>query len=651
MGFFSAIKDPFMPRPAPNPETPLRVLVIEDDLLFQEIISKFLNQSSGGRITVIPAGDLNQGLERLAAQPFDAVLLDLTLPDSEGLETLLTLQEHGDGVPIIVLTGLDDEQIAADAVRHGAQDFLVKSDLSASVLTRSIRYAIERTRSETALRASESRFRAVVEDQTELVCRFQSEGGLTFVNPTFGRYFDLPDLPPEELPERNFFDLTGIDQAEFSTFDFADEPTRSREQELVVDSSSSVWIQWTDRALFNAQGRLAEFQSVGRDTTEQKQLERQLYQSQKMETLGRLAGGVAHDFNNLLTVIIGCCEMLTTERRRTHLPPHPQVEEINKAADRATALTRQLLAVSRRHVAQPTVLDLNQVVRQTQEMLVRLISEQVELRVELEDDLALIKADRAQIEQILVNLVVNARDAMPGGGKLMVTTASDEAGASLGGQRYAELVVSDTGTGMDPSIRDKIFDPFFTTKEAGQGTGLGLSIVDSLVKQSRGSIELDTELGRGTRFRIRLPVTEETLQAEEPEPLGDTPDETTRRMGRILLVEDEILVRDVVTALLQPQGFEVHGAASAEEALSQLEDKPNQSFDVLLTDVVLPGQNGFQLADEVKSRFPEMRILFMSGYTDAARGNEEWLDDGAHFLQKPFAAGELLSKLDEVLRH
>jgi signal transduction histidine kinase len=508
----------------------LRVLVIEDDRIFQKIIQTYLHQASACRTGVVLAGSLADGLGQLAGEGVDAVLLDLSLPDSDGLETLERFQEGAPEVPVIVLTGLDDEEVAAEAVRRGAQDFLVKSDLNASILTRSVRYAIERTRSEAALRESEQ----------------------------------------------------------------------------------------------------------------------QLYHSQKMETLGRLAGGVAHDFNNLLTVIIACCEMLAAEREAAGRAPHLQVVEIGKAAERAAALTRQLLAVSRRHVAQPAVLDLNRVVRQTEEMLRRLIGEQVTLAVRLANDLWPIRADRAQLEQILVNLVVNARDAMPGGGRLTIATAAVREAAAGGEERSCELVVSDTGVGMDRETREKVFEPFFTTKEAGRGTGLGLSIVDSLVKQSRGAISIESVPGHGTSFRIRFPATDEALDETHATAAADAL-AAGRRCGSILLVEDEALVRDVVISLLEPQGYRVLGAGSAGEAMTHLENGRSETFDVVLTDVVLPDRNGFQLAAEVRARFPGVRILFMSGYTDSSV-DEKWLEAGTHFLQKPFSADQLLSKLDEVLR-
>ncbi len=625
-----------------SPDRPLAILVIEDDLIFQKIIQTYLRQAPPRRARVALAGSLADGLDHLDEEAVDAVLLDLTLPDSEGLRTLERFQNDVPDVPVIVLTGLDDDEIAAEAVRRGAQDFLVKSDLNASILIRSVRYAIARTRAESALKESERRFRAVVEDQTELVCRYLPSGELTFANRAFCRYFQLSQ---DEIDGASFFALTGVDDAAFARLEDPAAPTRSREQHLVSESGSSAWIQWTDRALFDDLGGLVKLQSVGRDTTEQKLLQRQLYQSQKMETLGRLAGGVAHDFNNLLTVIIACCDMLAHERKLAGEPSHPQIGEIEKAADRAAALTRQLLAVSRRHVAQPVVLDLNQVVRQTDEMLRRLIGERVEIVIRLDPELHRIKADRAQLEQILVNLVVNARDAMPEGGRLTIETA---AAISEAGGHCVDLIVADNGIGMDRQTRGKIFEPFFTTKDVGQGTGLGLSIVDSLVKASHGSIVIDSAPGRGTSFRIRLPVTGEAPGEAAPAAAAGA-SAAGQRSGTILLVEDESLVRDVVTALLQPQGYRVIGAASAEEAMSQLEESRN-GFDVILTDVVLPGRNGFQLADEVRMRYPQVRIVFMSGYTDSSMGDERWLESGSSFLQKPFSADELLGKLDEVLQ-
>ncbi len=647
------------PRHAPARAHPddstISVLVIEDDLVFQRIIQDYLRHPSVGGIRVTLADRLKTGLVELGPESIDAVLLDLTLPDSEGLETLHRLQEYAPWVPVIVLTGLDDDAIAAEAVRRGAQDFIVKTDLNPALLARSIRYAIERSKAEVALRESERRFRAVVEDQTELVCRFLPDGRLTFVNDAFCRFFGRDS---EHLLGRSFLPVTGDDQPPTAAFFAAADPrhpTRSREQHLVPPLGEPSWIQWTDRALFDGDGRLAEFQSVGRDITEQKKLERQLFQAQKMETLGQLAGGLAHDFNNLLTVITGCCGLLLLEEERAGMVPNPRILEIEKAAHRAASLTQQLLAVSRRHVAHPVVLDLNQVIWQTEEMLHRLLGERVEVSVSPEPALGRIKADRSQIEQILVNLVVNARDAMPEGGKLSIATAAVAAGEPHPGEStqhrgpWAELAVTDTGVGMDADTQERIFEPFFSTKDVGRGTGLGLSIVYSLVKQSDGLILVESELGRGTRIRIHFPITEDPQPPIE-EPFADRAAPPHQGSGTILLVEDEEIVRSMVQSLLEPQGYTVLPAASAEEAMELL-DAAGDEPDAMLTDIVLPGRSGLQLADEVKERFPGIRILFMSGYADTAAHHEGWVASARNFLQKPFSPNELLIKLGEVLSH
>ncbi|MCP4662740.1 MAG: response regulator [bacterium] len=650
---------PIETRHAPARESPggsaISVLVIEDDLVFQRIIQDYLRHPSVGGIRVTLADRLKAGLDQLDPETVDAVLLDLTLPDSEGLDTLRRIEEYAPWVPVIVLTGLDDDAVAAEAVRRGAQDFIVKTDLNPALLARSIRYAIERSKAEAALRDSESRFRAVVEDQTELVCRFLPNGRLTFVNRAFCRFFGRD---PEHLLGRSFLPVTGDDQAPTATF-FASadprQPTRSREQHLVPPVGDPSWIQWTDRALFDGEGRLVEFQSVGRDITEQKKLERQLFQAQKMENLGQLAGGLAHDFNNLLTVITGCCGLLLLEEEQAGIPPNPRIFEIEKAAHRAASLTQQLLAVSRRHVARPVVLDLNQVVWHTEEMLRRLLGERVEVSVSPEPGLGRVKADRSQIEQILVNLVVNARDAMPEGGKLTIATAAVTAEEPHPGESpthrgpWAELAVTDTGVGMGPDLRERIFEPFFTTKAVGRGTGLGLSIVYSLVKQSDGLILVESEPDRGTTIRIRFPITGEPQPSFE-EPLADRAARPLRGSGTILLVEDESTVRAMVQSLLEPQGYTVLPAGSAEEAMEVLADA-GHDLDAMLTDIVLPGQSGLQLADEVKARFPGIRILYMSGYADTATDHEGWVASERNFLQKPFSPNELLIKLSEVLSH
>jgi PAS domain S-box-containing protein len=396
---------------------------------------------------------------------------------------------------------------------------------------------------------------------------------------------------------------------------------------------------------------------VVRDLSEQKRagealrdLEEQFRQAQRLEAVGRLAGGVAHDFNNILTAISGYTELLLEDFRGND-PRRADLEEIRSAAQRAAALTRQLLAFSRKQVLQPQVLDLNEVVRALEKMLRRLIGEDVELAFRSADRLGAVRADPGQLEQVILNLAVNARDAMPHGGQLTLETANvvlDEAyareHADTNPGPYVMLAVSDTGTGMSPEVQSHIFEPFFTTKELGKGTGLGLATVHGIVTQSGGRVQLYSEPGHGTTFKIFLPRVEPTAEAAEAAP--PTPVEGGRET--VLVVEDDAAVREVVAKSLGNRGYTVLRAPDGRTALELAQVRAGK-VDLLLTDIVMPGITGRELAQTLAAQHPRLRVLYMSGYTDDAVVRHGVLEEGVPFLQKPFTSDTLALKVREVL--
>jgi len=390
---------------------------------------------------------------------------------------------------------------------------------------------------------------------------------------------------------------------------------------------------------------------VNRDITDRKQLEGQLYLSQKLEAIGRLSGGIAHDFNNLLGVIIGYSEALQRQIGEKHAFREP-IDEIQNAAKRAAVLTQQLLAFSRKQVLKPKVLHLNTVVSDVDRMLRRLIGEDIELKVVLAKELGMVKADPGQVDQVIFNLAVNSRDAMPDGGKLTLETSNAELDQNDVNQfryvvpgLYVLLKVSDTGCGVDAETQSHIFEPFFTTKEPGKGTGLGLATVYGIVKQSGGYIWVDSEVGKGTTFKIYLPRVDEP---QESAPRERRAPNYTRRPQTVLLVEDEQSLRKLIRATLVELGHSVLEASNAFEAL-EIAGKTPDTIDLLLTDVVMPGMGGRVLADKLNALRPGIRVLYMSGYTDGAVATHGVLESGITILRKPFTRTELTERVDEVL--
>jgi PAS domain S-box-containing protein len=425
-----------------------------------------------------------------------------------------------------------------------------------------------------------------------------------------------------------------------------------REYRIVRPSDGQIrWVHGRGELVHNAKGELLTMTGTIQDITERKRLEEQLLQAQKMESVGRLAGGVAHDFNNLLTVINGYCDLML-EGMETPDPLKEQLNEVRGAGQRAAALTQQLLAFSRRQVMRPQVLDLNAFLRETERLLQRLIGEDVRLATVLDGALGKVKADPGQINQVILNLAVNARDAMPGGGCLTIETANvdidaESAAAQVGSRagRYVRLSVCDTGAGMDAETRRHLFEPFFTTKAAGQGTGLGLSSVYGIVQQSDGWITVYSEPGQGTQFHVYLPRLEE--DAEKPAAPVENP-AAAFGTETILVTEDQDNVRKLVSRMLRGFGYHVLEAANGGEALEAASAHAGP-IDLLVTDLVMPEMSGRELGAELKRRRPEIRVLYMSGYTGNVVAQRGLLEEGVAFIEKPFTAESLASKVRDTL--
>jgi two-component system cell cycle sensor histidine kinase/response regulator CckA len=480
----------------------------------------------------------------------------------------------------------------------------------------------------------------------------QSDNPVIYASPGFER---LTGYTVEEALGKNCRFMQGTDTAPDAVAKLR-EAVRAGENCTVEllnyrKDGTPFWNELSISPVQNAAGRVSHFVGVSADVTARRRLEEQLRQSQKMEAVGQLAGGVAHDFNNLLTVIIGYSDILRETLDRNS-PEFALVGEILQAGERAAALTRQLLAFSRQQVLHPIILDLNTVTREMEKLLKRLISENIRLQVNLDPQLGLVRADPGQIEQVILNLVVNAKDAMPHGGRLTIETQNVRFDRSyrmtqteLHQDNCVMLSVSDTGHGIPEELRSRIFEPFFTTKEVGKGTGLGLATVHGILKQSGGHIDVQTEIGRGTTFKVYLPYVEtSTNEPERPTGIPIPP----RGTEAVLLVEDESGVRALIGHVLTGCGYTVLTASNGEEATRVVMDHAGP-IQLLVTDVVMPGMGGWQVAQWVRKVYPEIRVLFVSGYTDDAVVRHGVQQEGANFLQKPFSSFDLASKVRDVL--
>jgi two-component system cell cycle sensor histidine kinase/response regulator CckA len=512
----------------------------------------------------------------------------------------------------------------------------------------------EERRAEERLRASEERYRSIFDNAIEGIFQSTPAWQLLTANRSLARILgysspeeltaSLRDVPCQLLvePER---------RAECARLLEERGIVQGFECQVYRKDGSKAWVSLSTRAVRDDQGRVRSYEGTLEEITERKLLEEQFRLAQKLEAVGRLAGGVAHDFNNLLTVINGCTAMLFRELRYSD-PSRDLLVEIQKAGERATGLTRQLLVFSRKQTLQPQVVDLNEQIRQLAQVLRWLIGEQVELTLRTDPGLGLVKVDPAQLEQVLMNLAVNARDAMPHGGRLTIETQDVEPSASpaqtpcdVPPGRRARLAVSDTGHGMDEATKARIFEPFFTTKAVGQGTGLGLSLVHGVVRQSGGHIEVSSEVGRGSTFTISLPVVAEVARPDTELP-GRF--EIPKGTETVLLVDDDDAVRRLSGRILRSHGYTVIEARNGEEALQAARGSA-LPIDLLLTDVVMPRMGGRQLAAVLAAEQPGLKVLFVSGYTTENVDRADVRERGEDYLPKPFTPLVLASKVREVL--
>jgi PAS domain S-box-containing protein len=641
-------------------EEALRASEARKSAILEGALDCIITMDHTGRVT-----DFNPAAERIFGyrreQAIGRSLAELIVPPEQrtahaaGLERFLA-----GGEPRMLGRRVETIGLRADGTRLPIELAITRIPGSdPPVFTGFLRDITERQDTEQELKGTLSLLAATLESTTDGILVVDLEGRIVSAN---GKFAEMWRIPQEVLDSKD------DDRAIAFVLSQLKDPdafvAKIRELYSSPGDESFDVLEFKDGRVFERYSlpQRIEGTSVGRvwsfrDVTERQQAEAalheselQLRQSQKMDAIGRLAGGVSHDFNNLLTIILGYCEQML-EHLHGREPLRRAAEEIHNAAERAAALTGQLLAFSRKQMIEPRQLDLNAVVSNTGRMLRRLIGEDITLEMNLDPDLGRVLADEGQIQQVVLNLAINARDAMPRGGRLTISTANaelDHAFATrhlpLAPGRYVRLTVEDTGVGMDADTRSRIFEPFFTTKERGRGTGLGLATVYGIVKQSGGYVWVYSEPGRGSVFKVYLPRIAADVPLSPAAPSG------ARAIGTetLLLVEDEAMVRQMVRDMLEQRGYEVLVAGSGEEAL-ELAQHRRERIHLMVTDVVMPGIGGPEVAQRLAGRHPEMRVLYISGYTDDAMLRHGVREGVASFLQKPFTLDALARKVREVL--
>ena len=638
------------------PQRPrLRVLVVEHSQADVELCVNELERA-GFAVSADMAETPEQFTQRLGQQEYDIVLADYRLPDWTGMDALKILREQGKSMPFILVTGTLGEERAVEAIKQGATDYVLKDHLGA--LSVAVHRALEeqklrsdRQRSEEALRRSEANYRSLVQAAPYGIYVCTADGSLHMVNRALVAmlgYESESEVLALNLADDIYF--TVEERARLLSSIPAAGEFRAQDVRWKRKDGKPITVRLSGRPM-DSEAAAGRFMVMAEDVTERRLLEQQFRQAQKMEAIGQLAGGVAHDFNNLLMVISSFTELVSESGPINDDQKH-HLEEVLKASRRAAGLTRQLLAFSRKQVLAPSVLDLNSVIADLGKMLPRLIGAHIKVQMPAKATDARVEADRGQLEQILMNLAVNARDAMPNGGTLILEVNQAEFDTTHIGPSYkippgsyVMLAVSDTGEGMDAETQSHIFEPFFTTKERGKGTGLGLATVYGIVKQSGGYISVYSEMGVGTTIKMYFPRADKALPTD-PNRSGES-----RAAGgkeTILLVEDEQALRIAAREFLQRRGYTVLQAADGAEAL-RVHAQHTGRIHLLVTDVVMPGGTGLELAEKLENLNPRLRVLYISGYTGGSVGSVAGLEAGASFLQKPFALETLARKVREVL--
>lgn len=626
-----------------------QVLFIGDQSSHQRFV-EMLRDAEDADFAVRKAGSWQSAEPQISAGGLDAIVWNP--PAGEGhLAFLKEACKKNDGVAFLVFVPENQKLLGRRAVQAGADDYLLRETLNDSLLQRTLRHLIQRKRTESSLRQWERRFEDWFENSKDILFTLDLDGRITSVNKA-GE--EVMGWRRDEAVQKNIKSLVAPEHAALCKSMMrritSQEPLRHIEIAMLRKDGRKVLLEASARLLRSDEKKDC-IQGTARDVTDRRQLENMVRQSQKLEAIGRLSGGLAHDFNNLLCVISGHIELLM-EALEPADPAFRSVTQIRKAADSAAALTRQLLAFSRRQVFHPQVVDLNAIVVETEKLLERLIDEHIEFYTALDPSLGRVLVDPVQVEQVIINLVLNARDAMPEGGKLTIETSNldldDDHHSRIShvpAGKYVLLAMTDTGCGMNEETQSHIFEPFYTTKELGKGTGLGLATVYGIVKQSGGYIWVYSEEGRGTTFKVYLPRVVSPLTDGRA---GRRGAEIAKGTETILVVEDAEPLRTLTKEFLTAGGYTVLEAANGHEAL-RIARSYLGGIDLLLTDVVMPRMGGKSLVEQMMQLRPGTRVLYMSGYPNDGIVQAGILASGVTLLEKPFTREILSRRVRQVL--
>jgi two-component system cell cycle sensor histidine kinase/response regulator CckA len=633
----------------PKTGAPIKVLHLEDNPADAQLCLYKL-RAGGLHVEVENARSGKEFREKIQSSAYDLILGDYRLPDWSGLDAVHWLRVSDVNTPFILITGTLGDELAVECIKRGATDYVLKENLDRLPLA--VRRALqeqtvreERDRAERELRLREQEYRSVIVGAPYGIYRADVAGNVLMVNPALVAMLGYET--EDEVMKLNTIRDIFVDPADRArAMSAADSVNIAHsEHRWRRKDGQEIIVRLAGRRLTSEAGAPVAYEVFVEDITARRSLEQQFLQAQKMEAVGRLAGGVAHDFNNLLMIINGCLELWQ------HTKSDPEkadkyVRQIREAASMAAFVVRQLLTFSRKQMVERETAELNSILKELNKMLPRLLGEDIDVIMAPGEKLERIEVDRGNVEQVVMNLAVNARDAMPEGGKLTIHTANVHLGESDAGRmklapgRYVKLSVTDTGTGMDAETQAHIFEPFFTTKEQGKGTGLGLATVSSIVKQNAGGIWVHSEVGQGTVFEVYFPVAASRHEPAKT-PQAVTPAE--RGTETIIVVEDEAALRAITSEYLASQGYTVLTASNGVGALELCRTHPGV-IDLLLTDVVMPGLSGPEVAQAAVAMRPDLRVIYVSGYIDR-QVDLDALGGGTAFLQKPYSLVDLNEKI------